>query len=137
MGFLENKFSEFSTRDILVINIESMLNFKKYQKYLKAFNIPYMILADLNAASLFKHQSVGKIHSDRIEGKGKIFLVADGNIEDLMKKLDKKLYESSEKKFRNSKPAIAFEFAQKLYEKKPEKLLVFQKFFELAMKKIS
>ena len=137
MGFLENKFSKFSTRDILVINIGSMCNFKKYQKYLKAFNIPYMILADLNAASLFKHQSVGKIHSDRIEGKGKIFLVADGNIEDLMKKLDKKLYESIEKKIGKSKPAIAFEFAQKLYEKNSDKLLVFQKFFELAMKKIS
>ncbi len=126
-------FIDLSSNDVIVTSVGGMKNFVKYRKLLDSFEIPYLILADSNARSLF--DSYGTITKDGIKGENDVYVIDNGNLEDLMKDIDNDVYAKAENEFRGSKPTISFEFTREVLAKNSDALKPIMLLLEKTIKK--
>lgn len=121
------------SQDIIITSVGGKDNFKKYQKLLESFEIPFVILTDDDAKDFFKnHASISK---DGLVGNETTVVIKDGDLEYWMEQLDPILFQSSRIEFGKSKPTVAFEFAKKMHEKDPIILKPINDFLLLAVEK--
>ncbi|MEW5839721.1 AAA family ATPase [Nitrososphaera sp.] len=124
---------DFERNDVVVTSVGGKNNFIKYRRYLDGFEIPYIILADADAGNLF--DTYGSIRKDSIIENGPVFVIEDGNLEDLMRNIDLNLYREAEREFKGSKPAIASEFARLLARINPDCLETIRSFLRIVVSK--
>lgn len=111
---------DLSLKDIIIISVNSKYNFPKYVKLLKAFEIPYIILADCDAKTdVFQNEPTGEISANEIKSNGRIFLI-NHDLENLMKETDQRIFEQVNKG-RKSKVAVVLKFCKLMQEKDPKK----------------
>ena len=83
---------DLNYNDILVVPACSKKNLPKYQKMLAGFGVPYLILADNDAAGWVENGMA--VRKDTAElGDFSAFVIENGNLEDLMKDIDPAAYE--------------------------------------------
>jgi len=111
---------DLESNDIVITSVGGKCNFDKYTKLLSGFGIPYVILADSDARSLFT--SSGSMTKDGIIGNNDIVVIDNKDLEQLMKDIDIDVYYDAEREFRGSKPTISYEFAKKVSAKNPDAL---------------
>ena len=108
-------------KDIVIVSVGGKKNFPKYIDLLKAFGIPYVILADYDAKTdVFQDEPTGEISKNGIKLDGCIFLIRH-DLEDLMKKTEPNIFEQASKKDGKSKVAVVLEFCKLMQEKDLEK----------------
>lgn len=127
---LDDDFS-MTKNDIVITSVGGKNNFSKYRKLLEAYGIPYMVLADFDAKSLF--DSYGTISKNTINENGPVYVIDGGDLEQFMRDINLEAYTNAEFEFRGSKPTIAFEFAKKI--ESSNNLDTLKLFLEIAIKK--
>ncbi len=111
---------DLSLKDIIIISVNSKYNFPKYVRLLKAFEIPYIILADCDAKTdIFQNEPTGEISANEIKSNGCIFLI-NHDLENLMKETDQRIFKQVNKG-KKSKVVVVLEFCKLMREKDPEK----------------
>ena len=123
-------------REIMTINALSKDNFPKYKKLVDAFKIPSVFIGDKGIENERENKEIFKlcayITKDGIEGDNQnIFVIKEGNLEDLMKQIDANLYSEVqhdvEREYNSrypSKPEIASRFVQKIVMDNPQAINV-------------
>lgn len=106
--------------DVIITSVDGKDNFRKYRDLLDAFEIPYVLLADSDAKNLF--DSHGTVTKEGITGSKDIAVIENKNLEQLMRDIDSKTYSKIEKEIGNSKPTVAYLFAQDVLSKDPDAL---------------
>ena len=106
--------------DVVITSVDGKDNFRKYRDLLDAFEIPYVILADSDAKNLF--DSSGTVTKEGITGSRDIIVIENKNLEQLMRDIDSKIYSQIEREIGNSKPTVAYLFAQEVLSKDPNAL---------------
>lgn len=119
--------------DVVVTSVGGKNNFAKNMKYLDSFGIQYVVLADSDARTLF--ESFGTLSKGSLIAKGPVFIIENGDFEQLMKDIDSDAYHTAERQFRGSKPTIAFEFAKSMAERNPKALDTIRAFLQAAIGK--
>jgi len=117
--------------DVVITHVGGKNSFEKYINLMKNFDIPYLVLGDRDAKTLFKKS--GTINKNTITFQDNITIIDDGNLEKLMQAIDLDIYHKAEKDNGNSKPAVAFAFAEGISKESPEKLKTIK---ELLLKSI-
>lgn len=132
--YLESKDPtiDITGNDVIITSVNGKENFEKYLKLLNSFEIPYVVLADSDAKNQFKNS--GTINKDSIQGENSVFVIENGNLEDLMKEIDPNIYDMARKENGRSKPAIAFSFAEKITKSNPEALNPIKSLLQIAVK---
>jgi predicted ATP-dependent endonuclease of OLD family len=106
--------------DVIITNVGSKFNFKKYLNLVKNFDIPYLVLGDSDAKDLFENS--GTLSQKNITFEDSIVIIEDGDLEKLMRDIDLELYSKAEKENGRSKPAVAYAFAEEISKRYPNKL---------------
>ena len=115
--------------DVMVTPVNGKKNFPTYRKMLDAFGAPYMILADNDAKKLLvKSQTV---HKETGEIGGCTILTTNGNLEDLMKDVDRKAYDRAASN-NKSKIDIVSDFVEEVHDS-GENLMLFRAIFRKAV----
>ena len=110
-----------SLNDTVIISVDGKQNFPKYINLLKAFGIPYVILADYDAkVDVFQNEPTEVISKNGITSNRCIFLI-NHDLENLMKETDSSIFEQASHKGGRSKVAVVLEFCKLMQEKNPEK----------------
>ena len=90
-----------------------------------------------------KYTNKTKEYSDNIKSlfefakKNNVFVIQEGDIEDLMETTDSALYEELRKKWKGNKRQTAREFAQKLDDKKLDKMAVLVEVLDASIDRVS
>ena len=121
-----SKDADIARNDIIITQVGGKKSFAKYEKLMKSFEIPYLIIADYDAKDLF--DSSGTISKDDVCPDGPVLVIEGGDLEDLMKHIDSDAYSEAERENKSSKPAIAYSFAEKIAS--TEKIQIFEKIFK-------
>lgn len=106
--------------DVIITHVGGKNNFKKYIDLMKTFDIPYLALGDLDAKNLFDKSGI--INKDTVKFVDSAIIIECGKLEDLMKEIDLDIYTKALNDNGNSKPAVAYVFAEEISNKSPEKL---------------
>ena len=96
--------------DVAVVRVGGKENFRKHAKMLDLLGVPYMILADSDAADLFEEKiQVSKETEDL--GNCPVLVIENGDLEALMVDIDREAYGKASRNC-ESKAAVAFGFAE-------------------------
>ena len=96
--------------DVAVVRVGGKENFRKHAKMLDLLGVPYMILADGDAADLFEEKiPVSKETEDL--GNCPVLVIENGDLEALMVDIDSEAYGKASRSCK-SKAAAAFGFAE-------------------------
>lgn len=118
---------DVTKNDVIITQVGGKNSFANYLRLMKTFEIPYLVLADLNAQNHF--ESTGSINKNFVKFNGPVLLIENGDLEDLMIDIDSKAYSEAKRENGKSKPAIAYSFAEKVLSN-PEKLQSFREIFQ-------
>lgn len=130
----KNKELDLEMHDILITDAGGKQNFEKYLKLFDSLKIPYLVLADSDATSLFPEYSyITKEIAEK--GSSSIFVIKEGNLEDFLCLIDSKTFNQLRKEFGRSKPVIASEFVKKITKEKPNAFDSISSFLEIAISK--
>lgn len=119
LEFMDSKVN-ITQNDVIITHVGGKNNFKKYIDLMKNFDIPYLVLGDLDAKNLFK--KTGLLNQQEIIFQDSVVIIENGNLEKLMKDIDLETYSKAEKENGNSKPAVAYVFAEEISKNHSEKL---------------
>lgn len=119
LEFIDSKVN-ITQNDVIITHVGGKNNFQKYIDLMKNFDIPYLVLGDLDAKTLFEKS--GTLNQKEITFQGFAVIIENGNLEKLMKDIDLDIYSKAEKENGNSKPAVAYVFAEEISKRHPEKL---------------
>ncbi len=120
-----NSKINIAQNDVIITHVGGKNNFKKYMDLMINFDIPYLVLGDSDARVLFKNS--GNMTKKEITFEDNITIIENKSLEELMKDIDLDTYHNSKKEYGDSKPAVAFAFAEEISKNNPEKLEVIQK----------
>lgn len=123
---------DLNGNDVIITGIGGKMNFSKYMDLLDTLGIPYTVLADSDAKNLFETSCT--ITKDGLSGASNVFVIKNGNLEDLMNDVDSTIFSSAQKENRKSKPALAYAFAEKIKKTDPKKLNSFRSLLLEAVK---
>lgn len=125
-----------NTQDIIIVSAGGKGNIPNYTQYLDAYKINYVILADYDARKdVFRSKKYSIMTKDKLSGNGPIFLLKKKNLEQFMIDIDEKLYQSIKSKIGDSKPIVAWEFAEQITVKNPAALKSITELFSKTIKK--
>ena len=96
--------------DVAVVSVGGKGNFPTYRKILDPFGVPYVILADKDAESLFEESEAVSSKTRKL-GDCPVLVIKDGDLEALMRSIDPEAYDKASRNC-SSKVAAAFEFAE-------------------------
>jgi len=104
--------------DVAVIDVGGYNGFKTFSEFLEHFAIPYIILADKNASSIFDEKDLTFISTKRSVSEvstdtRQVYVIEDGNLENLLKEMDEVLYNKCLSES-YGKPAVAYNFVKQL-----------------------
>ena len=96
--------------DVAVVRVDGKENFEKYTKILDPVGVPYMILADDDAADLFEEKTPVSKETEDL-GDCPVLVIENGDLEALMRDIDQEAYNKASHNCK-SKVAVAFKFAE-------------------------
>jgi len=124
---------KITNNDVVITQVGSKNNFKKYIDLMKTLDIPYLALGDLDAKNLLGVSGI--INKDTIKFENSTLIIEHGNLEDLMKEIDLDIYTQSVNENGKSKPAVAYTFAEEISNKSPQKLEPIRQLFLEAIRR--
>ena len=114
---------DLTAHDIIITSVGGNKSFKKYRELLKSFGIPYVILSDMDSKKkIFKDEKTGELSKDNFTADSNIILIKEGNLEDLMKSIDPKIFSQACEEGGKSKPAVSMEFCRLVLKSNSESL---------------
>ena len=96
--------------DVAVVRVDGKENFRKHAKMLDLFGVPYMILADSDAADLFEEKIRVSKETEYL-GNCPVLVMENGDLEALMVDIDREAYNKASRDCK-SKAVAAFRFAE-------------------------
>ena len=96
--------------DVAVVRVDGKENFEKYTKILDPVGVPYMILADDDAAGLFEEKTPVSKETEDL-GNCPVLVIENGDLEALMRDIDPEAYNKASHNCK-SKVAVGFKFAE-------------------------